>query len=99
MEQLELALGRRLVGFGEIDQRRQEDAFVGVVAVPAGAPMQAGGGYLQGFQCQFAHARAAECKFQCMLRHAVAQRALADEAPGAPLWRAAYSAPAELVGT
>src|SRR5690606_31753873 len=55
MEQLELALGGRLVGFGVLDQRREEDALVGAVAVVAGAPLQARGGDRQRAPRQFAH--------------------------------------------
>src|SRR3546814_16433548 len=74
MEQLELALGRGLVGVGVFDQRGQEDAFVGDVAILAREALQAGGGDLQRAMGQLDTARPAELHIQRMLRHAVAQR-------------------------
>src|SRR5574337_1912716 len=73
-EQFELALGRRLAGFGEFDQRLQEHGFVHAVAVELRAALQA---FARDFQCtqrEFAHAFAAERQFQRTLRHTVAQR-------------------------
>jgi hypothetical protein len=65
---------RRLVGFGELDQRLQEHGFIDAVAVEPRAPFQAVARDLQRAQGKLAHGFAAERKFQCVLRHAVAQR-------------------------
>src|SRR5690606_14692699 len=54
MEQFELALGRGLPGFGDLDQRVEEARLVDAVGVERGTPAQAGGGDLQRFDRQLA---------------------------------------------
>src|ERR1051325_5809993 len=69
IEQFELALGRRLVRFDNLQQRLQEDALVGAVAVEAGAALEAVRGDLQRFGGQLAYRVAAERQLQRMLGH------------------------------
>src|SRR6185312_15218621 len=71
VEQLQLAFGRGLVGLHDLDHRFEEDAFVGAVAVEAGAALEAVTCDLQCFLGQIAHRAVAERQFQRVLRHAV----------------------------
>src|ERR1700741_4810489 len=71
MEQGEFALGGGFIGLGEFDQRFEEAAFVGALAVPARTALQAGDGDLQCFQREVAHRAITERQLQGMPRHAV----------------------------
>src|SRR5687768_13513903 len=85
MEQRELALGRSFVGFGEFDQRLEETALIGVVAIAARTALQAGCGDLQRFQGEIANGAVADVtdtsrQLQCVPGHAIAQRIAFDQA-------------------
>ena len=74
MEQGELALGRRLVGQREFDQRLEEHRFVGAAGIEARAARRPCPAIFSASSASSRTRAIAERQLQRVLRHAIAQR-------------------------